>query len=518
MTKFEALGPFAFVPTKGQKACSVGKSSLVKTACIVFVFCVAAAIASPAQTLTTLFSFDRGSSINGYSPVGSLVQGVDGNFYGTTAFGGDSGCTEYYETYNGCGTVFKITPGGTLTTLHSFDGSDGAFPLSGGLVQASDGNFYGTTTSTVFKITAGGAFATLHIFDGTDGAYPEAGLVQGTDGNFYGTTSAGGLSGCGIQAEDGCGTIFKITAEGAFATLHIFDETDGYGSLSGLVQGPNGNFYGTAYYGGVNCDPLGCGTVFKIAPGGTLRTLHTFNDTVGTDPYAGLVGATDGNLYGTTTYGGANANGTIFKITPSGTLTTLHSFDGTDGTEVGSLAPVALIQATDGNFYGVIGGGGAYGDGTVYRLSTGLGPFVSFLRSLGTVGRTAQILGQGFTGTTSVSFNGTPAAFTVESDTYLTAVVPAGASTGVVTVTTPGGTLTSNKTFRVVPQIKSFSPTNGPVSTSVVITGESFIGVIDVHFGNVKVTSFTVDSDTQITATVPAGAETGKISVCTSGG
>ena len=312
----------------------------------------------------------------------------------------------------------------------------------------------------------------------------------------------------------------KSPPSGTLTTLHIFDETDGYGSLSGLVQGPNGNFYGTAYDGGVNCDPLGCGTVFKIAPGGTLSDApHLQRHCTGySDPYAGLVGATDGNLYGTTTYGGANANGTIFKITPSGTLTTLHSFDGTDGTEVGSLAPVALIQATDGNFYGVIGGGGAYGDGTVYRLSTGLGPFVSFLRSLGAVGRTAQILGQGFTGTTSVSFNGTPAAFTVESDTYLTAVVPAGASTGVVTVTTPGGTLTSNKTFRVVPQIKSFSPTNGPVSTSVVITGESFIGVIDVHFGNVKVTSFTVDSDTQITATVPAGAETGKISVCTSGG
>jgi uncharacterized repeat protein (TIGR03803 family) len=543
------------------------KLPIAKMACIISVFCVAAAIASPAQTLTTLFSFDRGSGINGYSPVGSLVQGIDGNFYGTTAFGGDSGCTEYYETYSGCGTVFKITPGGTLTTLHSFDGSDGAFPFSGGLVQASDGNFYGTTNFTVFKITAGGAFATLHIFDGTDGdqpnaliegvsgnffgttesggaygfgtvfkvtpsgtlttlhsfentdgAYPEAGLVQGTDGNFYGTASAGGLSGCGVLEEDGCGTVFKITAEGAFATLHIFDETGGYGPLSGLVQGPNGNFYGTAYYGGVNCDPVGCGTVFKIAPAGTLRTLHTFNDTVGTDPYAGLVGATDGNLYGTTTYGGANANGTIFKITPSGTLTTLHSFDGTDGTEVGSLAPVALIQATDGNFYGVSGGGGAYGDGTVYRLSTGLGPFVSFLRSLGTVGRTAQILGQGFTGTTGVSFNGTAASFTVESDTYLTATVPAGASTGVVTVTTPGGTLTSNKTFRVVPQITSFSPTNGPASTSVVITGESFIGVIDVHFGNVNVTSFTVDSDTQITATVPAGAETGKISVCTAGG
>ena len=254
MTKFEALGPFAFVPTKGQKACSVGKSSLVKTACIVFVFCVAAAIASPAQTLTTLFSFDRGSSINGYSPVGSLVQGVDGNFYGTTAFGGDSGCTEYYETYNGCGTVFKITPGGTLTTLHSFDGSDGAFPLSGGLVQAyrrqllRDNRLRRGYPGTVFKITASGTpLTTLYSFDGTDGDLPfrRAGPRR-FDGNFYGTTLAGGLSGCGTVAEVGCGTVFKITAErhadhAAQLRRHV---TAPYPE-AGLVQGTDGNFYGT---------------------------------------------------------------------------------------------------------------------------------------------------------------------------------------------------------------------------------------------------------------------------------
>ncbi|MGA9306083.1 MAG: choice-of-anchor tandem repeat GloVer-containing protein [Candidatus Sulfotelmatobacter sp.] len=191
----------------------------------------------------------------------------------------------------------------------------------------------------------------------------------------------------------------------------------------------------------------------------------------------------------------------------------MHSFGGTaDG-----YYPEQVVQATDGNFYGTTNKGGAHNYGTVFKLSVGLGPFVSLVRSLGTVGRTAQILGQGFTGTTGVSFNGIAASFTVESDTYLTATVPAGASTGAVTVTTPSGTLTSNKIFRVVPEIASFSPADGPVSTNVVITGESFVGVIDVHFGNVKVTSFTVDSDTQITATVPAGAETGKVSVCTPG-
>lgn len=107
--------------------------------------------------------------------------------------------------------------------------------------------------------------------------------------------------------------------------------------------------------------------------------------------------------------------------------------------------------------------------------------------------------------------------FTIQSDTYLTATVPAGATAGFVTVTTPSGTLISNKTFRVVPQIKSFTPTSGPIGTSVVITGSGFAGAIHAHFGGVLAASFTVDSDTQITATVPSGAATGKVSVCTRG-
>jgi uncharacterized repeat protein (TIGR03803 family) len=568
MAKLEALGPFALVSTKGRKACGAGKSSLLKLACISIVFCV---VAASAQTFKVLKSFN-GS--DGVAPEAPLIQATDGNFYGTTAYGGDSGC-RVNRTFSGCGTVFKITPGGTLTALHSFDGADGA-SSSAGLVLAIDGNLYGTTTfgggsdceigcGTVFKITLGGTLTTLHSFDGADGDQPNGALIQGVSGSFFGTTEAGGAYGFGtvfkvipsgtlttqhsfdgtdgvspvglLQAADGNfygttsgggaegdGTVFRVTPDGTLTTLHSFDGTDGAGPV-GLLQATNGNFYGTTSTGGPyneNCNNNGCGTVFEITPSGKLTTLHSFgtqaND--GWEPNAGLVQANDGNFYGTTLHGGAYegpdyAQGTAFKITPTGVLTTLASF--CLECSAGTYPWSALMQATNGTLYGTTLFGGFKFDGDVFSLS-GLAPFVAFLPAARRAGGLVEILGQGFTGTTAVSFNGTPASFIVESDTYLTATVPAGASTGVVTVTTPSGTLTSNKTFRVVPQITSFSPTSGPVSTSVVITGESFIGVIDVHFGNVKVTSFTVDSDTQITATVPAGAETGKISVCTAGG
>jgi uncharacterized repeat protein (TIGR03803 family) len=262
-----------------------------------------------------------------------------------------------------------------------------------------------------------------------------------------------------------------------------------------------------------------------MTPGGRVTTLHSFDGTDGSNYKGGLVQATDGNFYGTTFGGGANGYGTLFKITPGGTLTTLHNFDGTDGAHpYGSL-----LQATNGTFYGTTSYCNLYGTpsgcgcptlgcGTVFSLSVGLGPFVTFLPAARPVGGVVQILGQGFTGATGVSFNGTAATFTVESDTFLTATVPAGATTGFITVTEPDGTLTSNKIFRVTPQIKSFSPTSGPVGTSVVITGNSFTGATEVAFGCGKKASFTVDSDTQITAIVPAGTMTGAINVVTPGG
>jgi len=296
---------------------------------------------------------------NGAYPGAPLIQGTDGNFYGTTAKGGA----------NGYGTVFKITPAGTLTTLHSFDGTDGYEPLAG-LVQASDGNFYGTTyqggtdgAGTVFKITPTGTLTTLHSFDGTDGNGPEAGLVQANDGNFYGTTYYGGNGGCQLP---GCGTVFKITSGGALTTLHSFAGADGAAPLAGLVQAADGNFYATTVYGGTYND----GTVFKITSGGALTTLYSFcaqTGCNGTYPSAGLVQATDGNFYGTAFYGGTYNDGTVFKITSEGTLTTLYSLGGGAGANPWAAA---LVQATDGSFYGTALNGGTYGDGVVFKITS----------------------------------------------------------------------------------------------------------------------------------------------------
>jgi uncharacterized repeat protein (TIGR03803 family) len=390
-------------------------------------------------TLTTLDSFDF---TDGYLPQGELVQATNGDFYGTT-----------YETYEGGdnsdGTVFKITANGMLTTLHSFDGTDGANPYAG-LVQSTDGSFYGTAFDggasgygTVFKITPGGTLTTLHSFDGTDGEYPAAGLVQGTDGDFYGATYVG-------RANDG--TIFKITPGGTLTTLHSFDGTDGANPLAGLIDATNGDFYGTTQTGGAsNACASGCGTIFKITPGGTLTTLHSFDGTDGANPAGGLVQATNGDFYGTTEDGGASnacptGCGTLFEITTSGTLTTLDSFDGTDGAN-----PTAgLVQATNGKFYGTTSTFGANGYGTVFSLSVGLGPFVETQPTSGPVGGTVKILGTDLTGASSVTFNGTAAVFTVESHSLITATVPTGATTGTVqVVTSSGGTLSSNVPFRV---------------------------------------------------------------------
>ncbi len=324
---------------------------------------------TPGGELTTLHSFDNTDGDGAY-PYAGLIQATDGNFYGTTAAGGAGA-------YGNQGTIFKITPSGTLTTLYSFCSqsgcTDGRMPY-GALVQATDGNFYGTTTAggasddgTVFTITPSGVLTTLHTFDGTDGAGP-AGLIQATNGNFYGTTSS--------QGATPWGTVFEITPSGTLTTLHSFCSlsgcADGGIPEAALVQGTDGNFYGTASNFGVN----GAGTIFKITPSGTLTTLYSFCSLSGCadglNPEAALVQGTDGNLYGTTTAGGsgcADGCGTVFKITPSGVLTTLHSFDYADGAN-----PVAgLVQATNGNFYGTTSEGGAYCSygscGTVFSLS-----------------------------------------------------------------------------------------------------------------------------------------------------
>jgi uncharacterized repeat protein (TIGR03803 family) len=410
---------------------------------------------TPEGARTTLYSFcSKAKCADGYNPVGTLVQGADGNFYGVTNDNGYTNCQA------ACGTVYRLTPGGALTTLHTFDGTDGAAP-TGGLVQDSYGYFYGTTlyggnlsncepnvpcgVGTVFKISPTGKLTTLYKFCAqtacADGAYPFAGLVRDEDGTMYGATGGGGAGTCA------CGTVFEIRGSGAMTTLHSFDGTDGFDPEATLVQANDGNLYGTTTAGGA----YGGGTVFRMAPGGHLVGLANLPSSGDPDyTRAPLTQGTDENFYGAALQDDGGCCGFLFKMTPEGTLTTLFDFSVGETT----MGPVGLFQATNGLFYGTNEGGRLCDDcnfdyGTIYSINVGLGPFVSLQHNSGEIGWTVRILGQGLTGTTSVSFNGTAASFTVVSDTYLTAIVPAGATTGFITVTTPSCTLKSNRKFWV---------------------------------------------------------------------
>ncbi len=412
---------------------NINDFSILRRTSLVSLFALASLVfcegvrAEAAPTLTTLYSFPL-TAQSGNNPTTALVQANDGNFYGTTENGGPSST----------GTIFKITPAGALTTLHTFaQESDGGEPRSP-LLLASDGNLYGmtygndanATFGTVYRITPAGAFTTLKTFSGVDGDRPQGNLIQATDGNIYATTSAGGETFVSANSV-GDGNVIKITLAGTvttFASLHYATEgsqplggvvqaTDGnfYGSAArgsssgassfgnifkltpggvlsnfagfdGAIQGvsrsPNriiqasdGNFYGTAQGGGSNFG----GTVFKVGLDGTVTKLHDFasysaNGGDGSDPHDGLVQATDGNFYGTTQYGGTTGNGTIFRITPDGTYTAIYSFTGNGGstTTDGGNPLAALIQGRDGKLYGTTSAGGTSGGGTVFVLDAGL--------------------------------------------------------------------------------------------------------------------------------------------------
>ena len=413
---------------------------------------------TPDGTLTSV-SFD---GPDGYFPSGTLIQATDGNLYGTTEYGG---LLNYCGA--GCGAIFKTTQGGTLTLLYSF-GATGVYDPEGGLIQGTDEDFYGTAyiggagqSGIVFKITPDGTLTTLYNFcvdDGAclDGAFPTAGLVEGTDGNFYGTTHLGGAI--------GEGTVFRITPNGVLTTLHSFCSlrncNDGYVPLVGLLLGSDGNLYGATSgggdAGGVNCEPYGCGTIFKIAPSGILTTLYRFGGTDGRSPQA-LIEGSDGDFYGTTSAGGANKHcdegygcGTIFKLTPNGTLASLYSFCSKSGCADGYDPLGGLVQDTNGILYGTTDAGGANKYGTVFSLSVGLGPFVKTNPAAGKVGATVGILGTNLTGATGVKFNGTATAFRMVSSSFIEAKVPSGATSGTVQVQLPNGTLSSSVPFIVL--------------------------------------------------------------------
>lgn len=306
-------------------------------------------------SLTPLYSFTGES--DGANPYAALVQGADGNFYGTD--GDDDGILAQSGTA-AYGTVFKMTPAGVVTVLHAFtNGIDGASPRTS-LIQGADGNFYGTTGTgglngigTIFRITPAGVLTNLHSFShGSDGYYPLAPLIQGADTNFYGTTSAGAI---------GYGTVFKITPKGVFTVVHTFSGTGEGSPYAGLVQATDGNFYGTTAFA------TGCyGMVFRITPPNTFSILYSFtNGSDGANPTAALIQGADGNLYGTTSGESTSGYGTIFKITLAGIFTPLYSF--TNGSD-GAYPYAALVQGPDGNFYGATESGGQNGSGTVFQL------------------------------------------------------------------------------------------------------------------------------------------------------
>jgi uncharacterized repeat protein (TIGR03803 family) len=474
---------------------------------------------TPSGKVTVVYSFtgNVNSGGDGGSPQGGLTLGFDGNLYGIGLNGG-----------LGAGTVFKVTTLGQHSIVHSFNGTTEGAPIAQNAapIQGKDGNFYGTTRNgswnagAFYKMNPSGTVTVLYQF-GTNGstvAYPNA-VIQGADGNFYGT--------CGY-ASGGNGGVFKITPTGNLTVLHAFNGSDGNAPYGPIIQGSDGNLYGTTRNGD------GYGVIYQVTPTGRFKVLYHFASCgiLGCNPLAGLVQATDGKLYGADQQGGAGALGTgycgagpcpgaLFQITSTGSnYTVLYGFPGNPG---GAGPQVSLFQHTNGAFYSDTYGGGAAGPGcagpcgTLYSYDMGLHPFVSLMTTAGKAGQRVQILGQGFTGTTSVSFGSGAASFQVLSDTYMTAVVPATGTTANVTVVTPGGSLVSSKVFSIIPTISGFSPTTGRPGSQVVITGKGLAQTTKVTFGGVASTSF-IKSATQVTATVPAGAVTGKIKITTTGG
>jgi uncharacterized repeat protein (TIGR03803 family) len=542
-----------------------GMTAIAVTVVAVVVMFAGAAVPAQAQTPTLLYTFPTTTDACG--PLGNIVQGRDGNMYG-----GGSACGA-----NGSGAIYKISPAGVESVFFSFP-QQWLFCGGAGLTLGSDGNFYGACTrgnpatgiGSIFRLTPAGVFTDLHDFTGVNGdsapVYPP---IQASDGNFYGVT------GNEVQV---CGNIYKMTPAGVYTNLHAFSGSDCHSS--NLFQASDGNLYGTL----ANCAVVqGAGCVYRISTAGVFKEFHDFASTTGQAPCTGMIQGKDGKLYGATNQGAANGNGNIYKMTTAGVATDLHDFtNATDASCVNNIGPpVNMLQVADGTFYGVNPAYGTYGgsiykltsanvfsafmfpgpppvdgaepsstliqntnglvygttpaggggggscpngcQGTFFSVATGDKPFVSLepTEKTGNVGASVGMFGQGFSSASVVKFGGVAATSVTRSGTtYLTAVVPVGAHTGAVTVTTGTTTLTSPQTYKVKPKITSFSPSSGPAGTLVTINGTGLIQTSAVKFGTVKATTFTVVSDSKVTAVVPSGLAAGTvtISIATPGG
>ena len=434
------------------------------------------------------------SYTDGATPRGKLVQGTDGDFYGTTEAGGANMSDYCYagQLYQKgrCGVAFKVSSGGSFTKLHDFYTAADSYLAdpSNGMIQASDGNFYGIAmvdfprvNAAVFRMTADGT--TIPIYQIPSDLLSYSGLIQGVDGYLYGTTGGDG-------AAYGSGMFFRISLAGAFQSLHVFSGSDGATPSGTLMQGKDGAFYGTTQYGGIttgHCIYGGCGVIYKMTTDGTETVLYRFTGSAldGEWPqYSGLVQTHDGSLYGTTggnPYGDAGATycyigkiassgcGTIYRITTAGQFQQLHSLSYGDSA-LGIWPLASMILASDGNLYGPTIAGGGWGAGTIYRLQ--LNPLTPVVAITGTSpasgppGTSVTINGVGFTGTTQVTFPtgaATPINFSVISDTQIGIVVPGNGVTGAIGISAPRGT--------------TFSPTLFTVTTAGAMPAAPVVGV-----------------------------------------
>jgi uncharacterized repeat protein (TIGR03803 family) len=523
-------------------------------------FLVAMTIAASAQTVSTIYQFSSGANPN--DPAGVMAQGQDGDFYGVTQSG--NGCCQ--------GIIYKISSAGAITSLYSMVQSDGT--TCSGLTLGTDGNFYGTCQNggannygTLFKVTSAGVLTVLHNFAAqgstSDGCIPYAPPIQATNGDFYGTTAF-----CGA---DNYGTVYKLTLAGAYTMLYSFQGPPNDTVLPyGLIEGTDGDLWGVG-----NGWIISGGGIFKITLAGKESLVYTFEAnsdgeyTDGKYPSANLIQGSNGAFYGTTEEGGTANEGTIFQLTAGGTETVLYSFpnqtdgayptlpltQGPNGLLFGAATDCAgggcsqaglfdittkgvyenlylyplvcsncgqpeapLLLSTNGTFYSTTEQGGI-GVGSFYSLSNGYSPFISLVNvTSGAEGARVGILGQGFSSKSVVEFGGTKATTTkLTGTTYILAQVPTGALTGDVTVTTGLTVLSTISSYKITPTYKSFTPPSGPVGTVVTFNGTGLTQTTKVTIDNISA-SFTVASDSEITATVPAGAATGKIVVTTKGG
>jgi uncharacterized repeat protein (TIGR03803 family) len=296
---------------------------------------------------------------NGGGPRTGMTLGIDGNLYGTTAYGGSPGG----------GTIFELTASNTFVTQAQFTDTNGSFPCAA-LLLATNDNFYGVTylggtyeSGTIFEFTTNDELISLYTFDGTNGSQPWGGLIQASNGNFYGTTSGGGINATNASGGGGHGTIFMMDPQGTFSRLYNFTG-GGDGSLpyGTLVQGTNGNLYGTTYYGGSS----GSGVIFEWKLDQGFIPVLYFNGNNGANPGAGLIQGSNGFLYGTAASGGTFNDGVFFRVDYQGNLSPLHNFSGSDG-----ATPYGPIVFCGDRYYGTTYAGGLYDYGTIYRLTMG---------------------------------------------------------------------------------------------------------------------------------------------------